>query len=122
MMNQMWLKKISLWVLCLLMIISGIGDLLQIDAVKGAANKLGYPLYFFSILGVFKIFGVALLLLLKVIRDIKLVAFAGFAFDFIFAFLSLAYNGSIIAVWFPLLLLIVLAISFYYNIILDQEN
>lgn len=111
------IKNIPLLVIVVCMLISGIGDIMQIEAVKKVSINLGYPLYFFSILGIMKLIGVVLLIIPKLPLEIKILAYSGFFFDFLFAFISLLYNGSIIAVWVPFLLLFVLITSFYFNIL-----
>nr|WP_315193538.1 DoxX family protein [uncultured Flavobacterium sp.] len=55
--------------------------------------KMGYPPYFITSLGIFKICG-AIILLLPNFKKLKEWAFAGFTFDVIFAFISgLAINS-----------------------------
>lgn len=116
-MKNKWSRYIPLLIIVVSMLISGIGDVLQIEAVKKASVSLGYPLYFFFILGIMKLIGVVLLVIPKLPRDLKLLAYIGFFFDFFFAFISLLVNGSIIALWVPFVLIFVLATSFYFNVL-----
>ena len=88
---------IAYWVLTALVLIaeSGAGFSMLTRAarpVEGLA-ALGYPLYFLTILGSFKLAGVVTLALPRLPR-LKEWAYAGFAFDFIGAAASHAFNGD----------------------------
>lgn len=97
-------------------LMGGIVDILQTDAVKDAATILGYPMYFFFLLGIFKILGAIALFLPNSLSRIKDIAYAGFAFDFIFASYSHFSVGDPIGkVIVPLVLLGILATSFLLN-------
>jgi hypothetical protein len=52
-------------------------------------TSLGYPVYFVTLLTVFKVSGALILIIPKVPARMKEWAYAGFAFDFVFAFLSM---------------------------------
>jgi len=92
---------------------SGVVDILQTQGVISASQELGYPLYFFSLLGIFKILGAIALVLPKKFESIKLVAYSGFAFDFIFAsFSHFSIGDSFTKILTPLVFLIILAISY----------
>lgn len=102
----------TLFVVIFLGLVGGIMDIIQGDAVIAVANKLGYPLYFFSLLGLFKILGALSLLLPKRIKSLKTMAYSGFAFDLIFAaFSHFSVKSPIIEVAIPLFILIILLLS-----------
>ncbi len=95
-------------------LLGGVMDIVQPQGVIDTAAALGYPLYFFALLGVFKILGAIALFLPKQFDRIRDVAYAGFAFDFIFAsFSHYSVNDGIVKIIIPLVLLVVLSISFY---------
>lgn len=95
-------------------LLGGVMDIVQPQGVIDTAAALGYPLYFFALLGVFKILGAIALFLPKQYDRIKDVAYAGFAFDFVFAsFSHYSVNDGIVKIIIPLVLLVVLSISFY---------
>lgn len=95
-------------------LLGGVMDIVQPQGVIDTATALGYPLYFFALLGVFKILGAIALFLPKQFDRIRDVAYAGFAFDFIFAsFSHYSVNDGIVKIIIPLVLLVVLSISFY---------
>jgi len=97
-------------------LVGGIIDILQPQNVIDIATHLGYPLYFFTLLGVFKIFGAIALLLAQRFNRIKNVAYTGFSFDFIFASYShFSVGDPIVKVLVPLILLGVLYVSFRLN-------
>lgn len=83
------------------------------EMAKEGITSLGYPLYFGTILTVFKILGSVTLIVPQMPHRLKEWAYAGFAFDFIFAFLSLVivygFNGMAIL---PLAFMGVLAASY----------
>jgi hypothetical protein len=69
----------------------------QTELAKEGIRHLGYPEYFGRILVIFKILGVLALIIPQIPDRIKQWAYAGFAFNFIFAFVSTAmvdgFNG-----------------------------
>lgn len=87
----------------------------QTELAKEGIRHLGYPEYFGNALVVFKIAGSILLILPIIPARIKEWAYAGFAFDFIFASISHwtvdGFGGQTI---FPIIILGVLMISYYY--------
>lgn len=105
----------TLFIAVLVGFYGGIVDILHTDAVLEVVERLQYPLYFFTILGVFKILGAIILLLPpSKLHKIKEWAYAGFTFDFIFASYShWAVNDSIDKIIFPLVILGILATSYY---------
>ena len=60
----------------------------QTEMAKEGIRHLGYPEYFGTLLAVFKVGGVLLLVIPQVPSRFKEWAYAGFGFDFIFAFLG----------------------------------
>ncbi len=86
-------------------------------------TSLGYPVYFVTLLTVFKVMGAIALVVPVVPRRIKEWAYAGFGFDFIFAFLSLwivtGFNATLLI---PLVALAILAVSYKYYNRLNQSN
>lgn len=91
----------------------GIVDILHTQAVIDASNHLGYPLYFFTLLGVFKILGGIALLLPKKFEQFVNIAYVGFAFDFIFASYShFSVGDPFSKIITPLIFLIILAGSY----------
>lgn len=75
---------------------------------------LGYPEYFLPLLNIFKILGAIALIFPKFPKRLKEWAYAGFTFDFIFASLSIYFvDGLTAAVFFPLIVLGVLMISYF---------
>jgi len=87
----------------------------QSELAKEGIRHLGYPEYFGNALVVFKIFGVIALIIPKVTKLIKEWAYAGFTFDFLFATISHgAVDGINLQTFFPLLILIILMISYIY--------
>ena len=91
----------------------GIMDILQPQNVIDMATHLSYPLYFFTLLGVFKVLGGIALLLPQKFTRIKDIAYAGFGFDFIFAsFSHFSVGDPIVKILVPLVLLGVLYVSF----------
>ncbi|OXE98928.1 DoxX-like protein [Flavobacterium araucananum] len=96
----------------------------QTELAKEGIKHLGYPEYFGNALVVFKILGVLALVIPKIPKNIKEWAYAGFGFDFIFATIShFAVDGVNFQSFFPLLFLVILAISYtYYHKIERYKN
>ncbi len=85
------------------------------DMAKDGIRHLGYPDYFGPALVVFKVLGALALIIPKVPKRIKEWAYAGFAFDFIFATISHgAVDGLTGEAFFPLVVLAVLVVSYVY--------
>lgn len=84
----------------------------QTEMAKEGIRHLGYPQYFGNLLVVFKVLGTLVLIIPQVPSRIKEWAYAGFAFDFIFAFAShWAVDGLSGQTFFPLVVLAVLIVS-----------
>ena len=96
----------------------------QTELAKEGMRHLGYPEYFGNALVIFKILGVLALVILPVPKRIKEWAYAGFAFDFIFASISHgAVDGVNGQTFFPLLIFGILAVSYiYYNKLNSNTN
>jgi len=82
-------------------------------AIQGITS-LGYPVYFVTLLTVFKILGALALIIPAVPKRIKEWAYAGFAIDFISAFVSIAVvtGFSFSMLFLPVLAMILLVISY----------
>lgn len=93
------------------LLLGGVMDLLHAPAVMQAFSALGYPAYVASILGVWKLLGVAAIATPGLPR-LKEWAYAGIAFDFSGAALSHAASGDVAPrVAVPLVLLGLAALS-----------
>ena len=93
----------------------------QSEMAKEGIRHLGYPEYFGNALVVFKILGVLALVIPQVPNRVKEWAYAGFAFDFIFASIShFAVDGIDFQGFFPLIILAVLMTSYVYHHKIEQ--
>jgi len=87
----------------------------QTELAKEGIRHLGYPEYFGNALVVFKILGVLALVIPQIPKRVKEWAYAGLAFDFIFASISHgAVDGMNVQTIFPLFVLGILAVSYVY--------
>ena len=87
----------------------------QSEMAKEGIRHLGYPEYFGTAFVVFKILGALILVIPSIPKNVKEWAYAGFGFDFIFASIShFAVDGVNFQSFFPLIFLVILAISYYY--------
>jgi len=94
-------------------IVGGVVDIVQTQGVIEASETLGYPLYFFTLLGVFKILGGIALLLPRNFDKPRLIAYVGFSFDFIFAsFSHFSVGDGFVKIIIPLIFLGLLTISY----------
>lgn len=88
----------------------------QTEMAKEGIRHLGYPEYFGNALVIFKVLGVLALVIPKIPNRIKEWAYAGFAFDFIFAAIS---HGTVDGIngqtFFPFVVLAVLMVSYVYH-------
>jgi hypothetical protein len=96
----------------------------QTELAKEGITHLGYPLYFGNALVIFKVLGVLALIIPAIPKRIKEWAYAGFAFDFVFAAISHgAVDGINGNTFFPFIVLAVLAVSYIsYHKINDQKG
>lgn len=111
--------KIIYWVatiwLSLGMLSTGIVQILQSKEEVEAMKHLGYPLYFLTLLGVWKIAGVLTILLPK-LPLLKEWAYAGFVFAMSGALVSHVVSGGGAVDFFgPALLLVLTFVSWYYR-------
>ena len=87
----------------------------QTELAKEGIRHLGYPEYFGNALVVFKVLGVLALVIPQIPKRVKEWAYAGFAFDFIFASISHgAVDGMNVQTFFTMLVLGILAVSYVY--------
>lgn len=111
--------KIIYWVatiwLALGMSSTGIVQLIKMKEEVAVINQLGYPIYFLTILGIWKILGVIAVLIPK-FPLLKEWAYAGFFFAMsgaVFSHLAVGNGGK--DFFGPILLLILTALSWYFR-------
>ena len=112
-------NKIIYWVatlwLALGMLSTGIVQLISVDEEVENITQLGYPAYILTIIGVWKMLGVATVLVPK-FPLIKEWAYAGFFFAMSGAIIShLASADPIKEIFPPLLLLVLTVLSWYFR-------
>ncbi|MEO6453920.1 MAG: DoxX family protein [Ginsengibacter sp.] len=112
-------NKIIYWIstiwLALGMVSTGMVQLLKKQEEVDMMTHLGYPLYFLTILGIWKILGVVTVLIAK-FPLLKEWAYAGFFFsmsDAVFSHLALGDGAK--EFFGPILLLILTVVSWYFN-------
>jgi hypothetical protein len=110
-------KKIVYWIstvwLALGMTSTGIVQLIKMDEEVARITRLGYPTYFLTIIGVWKILGVLAVLMPK-FPLLKEWAYAGFFFVMLGAVASHFASGSDAKDFFgPALLLVLTIVSWY---------
>ena len=117
--NTMKLNKIIFWVTTvILFLFEGVMPALTFNSemAKEGIRHLGYPEYFGTALVICKVLGVLALIIPQIPSKVKEWAYAGFAFDFIFASIShTAVDGLGFASFFPVIFLIILAASYWTN-------
>ena len=95
----------------------------QTELAKEGIRHLGYPEYFGNALVIFKVLGVLILVIPQISKRLKEFAYAGFAFDFLFAAISHGVvdglNGQ---TFFPLIVLAILAVSYVYYHKLNSDS
>ena len=110
-------KKIIYWIatiwLALGMLSTGAVQLFKVQSEVDSITNLGYPVYFLTILGVWKILGVAAVLIPK-FPLIKEWAYAGFFFAMSGATLSRIASGDPMNEIFPSVLLLILTLVSWY--------
>ena len=112
-------NKIIYWIstawLSLGMLSTGIVQLIKMKEETAMMTHLGYPLYFLTILGAWKILGVVAVLMPKV-PLLKEWAYAGFFFSMTGAVFSHMAGGDGAVEFFgPMLLLVLTAVSWYFR-------
>ena len=89
---------IAYWVTTALVVselaLGGVWDILRVPQVRGLIERLGYPLYFLVILGIWKLLGAVALVIPRFPR-LKEWAYAGVVFDLTGAVASLLASGFI---------------------------
>lgn len=86
------------------------------EYVTLGTKPLGYPDYFAFALVIFKVLGVIALILPKLNPKIREWAYAGFAFNLIFAVIShVVVDQNISYIVTPIVVAAVLAVSYIYN-------
>lgn len=110
-------KKIIYWIatlwLSLGMLSTGIVQMIKLPTEVEFILKLGYPLYFLTLLGVWKILGVVAILIPR-FPILKEWAYAGFFFTTTGALYSHLAFGNPASDVFPPLLLLVLTMTSWY--------
>jgi hypothetical protein len=85
----------------------------QTEMAKEGIRHLGYPAYFGVALAVFKVLGALAIIIPAIPVRIKEWAYAGLAFDFVFAFISYTVVEGLVGLsFFPLFVLCILIISY----------
>ena len=112
-------NKIIYWIatlwLSLGMVATGIVQILKVPAEASKMAFLGYPLYFLTILGIWKLLGVITVLIPK-FPLLKEWAYAGFFFAMSGAVFSHVASGSAAKELFgPILLLLLTVLSWYFR-------
>jgi hypothetical protein len=112
-------NKIIYWVatlwLALGMTSTGIVQLLNVQEEVNMITRLGYPVYFLTIIGVWKLLGVVAVLIPK-FPLLKEWAYAGFFFNMSGAIFSHSVNGGSATDFFgPALLLVLTGVSWYFR-------
>lgn len=110
-------NKIIYWIatlwLALGMLSTGTVQLLKVKAEVDNITQLGYPVYFLTLLGIWKILGVITVLIPK-FTLLKEWAYAGFFFAMSGAIFSQIASGNPLNKIFPSLLLLILTVLSWY--------
>ncbi len=110
-------NKIIYWIatlwLALGMLSTGIVQLMKVKADVDSIIHLGYPLYFLTLLGIWKILGAVAILIPK-FPLVKEWAYAGFFFTLSGAIFSHIASGNSVNELFPSLLLLTLTLVSWY--------
>ena len=112
-------NKIIYWVatlwLALGMTVTGAIQFMKTQEEVDLMNRIGYPVYFLTILGVWKILGVVAVLIPK-FPLLKEWAYAGFFFAMSGAVFSHLASGSAAMEYFgPMLLIVLTVVSWYFR-------
>jgi hypothetical protein len=99
-----WIRTIACWISTFIVVFEmaagSVWDLLRIEYVRVIMSHLGYPLYFLSILGAWKLAGAAAVLAPRFPR-LKEWAYAGFFFNYSGASASHFFAGDAVDRWLP---------------------
>src|SRR6478752_7005632 len=107
---------IAYWVTTALVVfelaLGGVWDILRVAQVRGLIERLGYPLYFLVILGIWKLLGTVALVIPRFPR-LKEWAYAGVIFDLTGAVASLWVSGlsDVGTVAYPIVMAVVAVAS-----------
>jgi hypothetical protein len=117
--------KIYFWIFTsLIVVLDGVIPALTSNSelARQGISHLGFPDYFRVMLTIFKVSG-ALILILPIFQNrIKEWAYAGFTFNFVCAAVSLwIVDGFSVQILFPLIALLLLALSYYHYHALNKE-
>lgn len=105
-----WIATI---VFALLLLMDGLGGVMQAEAGVESLQHLGYPIYLLTIMGVAKILA-AVAIVQPWFRTVKEWAFAGFAINCVGAFWSRLYVGDGIDVLiFPPIFLAIMLVPYW---------
>jgi uncharacterized membrane protein YphA (DoxX/SURF4 family) len=112
-------NKVIYWIatiwLALGMTSTGIVQLMKIKEEADMMDRLGYPLYFLTIIGIWKLLGVVIILIPK-FPVLKEWAYAGFFFVMSGAIFShLAVGDPAMELFGPTLLILLTATSWYFR-------
>lgn len=120
-------NKIIFWIATsIIAVLEGVMPALtsQTKLAKEGIRHLGYPEYFGNALIIFKMLGVLGLVIPQFPKRVKEWAYAGFAFNFVFATISHgAVDGINGQTFFPLIVFAILAVSYiYYHKLNNNTN
>ncbi len=109
-------RNLAYWlttgIFCLALGVSGATYLFRMESMVEGMSMLGYPAYLMTIIGTFKLLGIAALLAPRM-PLLKEWAYAGFTFNLIGATASHLYAGDSISHWIqPLVVLGICAASY----------
>src|SRR5690606_33473228 len=112
-------NKIIYWIttiwLSLGMVSTGIVQIIQMDEEVQKMNELGYPSYFLTVIGIWKLWGVVAVLVPR-FPLVKEWAYAGFFFLMTGAiFTHLAVGDEVVEYFGPMLLLVLTIVSWFYR-------
>lgn len=112
-------QKITYWIatcwLALGMLSTGIVQILKVKEEVAMITRLGYPLYFLTLIGVWKLLGVIAILIPK-FPLLKEWTYAGFFFTMSGAIIShLAVGDDAKEFFGPVLLLVLIVVSWYFR-------
>jgi hypothetical protein len=95
----------------------------QTQLAKQGVSHLGYPEYFGNAFVVFKVLGTLVLIIPHIPNRIKEWAYAGFAFDFVFATIShVIVDGASFMSFFSLIFLALLIVSYVTRIKITSQR
>ena len=115
-------KHIVYWattvIMGFVMLSGGVGDLMKPAALVAGMTLLGYPYYFMTILGAWKVLG-GITILVPGYPRLKEWAYAGIIFDVTGAAASHTFSSdwgaSYFHIWVPLLMVVFTLLSWYYR-------